>query len=59
VLRRLNTLDELVPPAPGEASGDGILELAFDLPMPGVSGLELVPSGGAATGSGETRPRSG
>lgn len=44
VLRELNTLDELVPPVPGDASGDGVLELAFELPMPGVSGLELVPS---------------
>jgi hypothetical protein len=44
VLRELNTLDELVPPVLVDASGDGVLELAFDLPMPGVSGLELVPS---------------
>jgi xylan 1,4-beta-xylosidase len=44
-LRELNTLDELVPPAPGKVREDGVLELAFDLPMPGLSGLELVPSG--------------
>jgi hypothetical protein len=25
------------------AGGDGVLEFAFDLPMPGVSCLELVP----------------
>ncbi len=37
--------DELVPPVPGDASRDGVLELTFDLPMPDVSGLELVPSG--------------
>jgi xylan 1,4-beta-xylosidase len=45
VLRDRNTLDELMPPASGKANPDGVLELAFDLPMPGVSGLELVPSG--------------
>ena len=42
-LRELNTLDELVPPALGQAGSDGVLELAFHLPMPGVSCLELVP----------------
>ena len=36
----LNTLDELVPPA--RVTG-GLLELAFELPMPGVSYLELAP----------------
>jgi len=44
VLRELNTLDELVPPEAAKVSGDRVVELAFDLPMPGVSGLELVPS---------------
>ena len=39
-LRELNTLDELVPPA--RVTG-GLLELAFELPMPGVSYLELAP----------------
>ena len=41
-LREMNTLDELVAPARVSAV-DGLLELAFDLPMPGVSYLELVP----------------
>jgi xylan 1,4-beta-xylosidase len=41
-LRELNTLDELSPPA-RVAAGGGELEFAFDLPMPGVSYLELVP----------------
>jgi xylan 1,4-beta-xylosidase len=41
-LREMNTLDELAPPA-RVAAGDGMLEFAFDLPMPGVSYLELVP----------------
>ena len=39
-LREMNTLDELVPPA--RVTG-GLLELAFELPMPGVSYLELAP----------------
>ena len=39
-LREMNTLDELVPPTRVTAA-DGLLELAFDLPMPGVSYLEL------------------
>ena len=38
----MNTLDELVPPTQVTAA-DGLLELAFELPMPGVSYLELVP----------------
>jgi hypothetical protein len=38
----MNTLDELSPPV-RVAAGDGMLEFAFDLPMPGVSCLELVP----------------
>jgi xylan 1,4-beta-xylosidase len=42
-LARLNTLDELSPPERATAGGDGVLEFAFDLPMPGVSCLELVP----------------
>jgi xylan 1,4-beta-xylosidase len=42
-LGRLNTLDELGPPERATVGGDGVLELAFDLPMPGVSCLELVP----------------
>ena len=41
-LRETNTLDELVAPAQVSAV-DGLLELAFDLPMPGVSYLELAP----------------
>ena len=41
-LREMNTLDELWPPARIDA-GNGRLELAFDLPMPGVSYLQLVP----------------
>jgi hypothetical protein len=43
VLRELNTLDELGPPTRRAAGGDGALELSFELPMPGVSYLELVP----------------
>ncbi|MGH3189186.1 MAG: hypothetical protein ACRDPY_18835 [Streptosporangiaceae bacterium] len=35
-------LDELVP-ATLTAAEDGLLELGFDLPMPSVSCLELVP----------------
>jgi hypothetical protein len=42
-LRELNTLDELRLPAQVTAGGDGMLELGFDLPMPAVSYLELVP----------------
>ena len=42
-LRELNTLDELGPAARVTADEDGVLELGFDLPMPGVSGLELIP----------------
>jgi xylan 1,4-beta-xylosidase len=42
-LDRANTLDELSPPERVIAGGDGVLEFAFDLPMPGVSCLELVP----------------
>lgn len=38
-----NTLDELGPPERAIAGPDGVLEFAFDLPMPGVSCLELVP----------------
>ena len=41
-LREMNTLDELVPPTRVTA-GNGLLELAFELPMPGVSYLELIP----------------
>jgi xylan 1,4-beta-xylosidase len=41
-LREMNTLDELSPPV-RVAAGDGMLEFAFELPMPGVSCLELVP----------------
>ena len=42
-LGELNTLDELSPPGPVATGGDGQLEFSFDLPMPGVSYLELVP----------------
>ena len=42
-LGKLNTLEELGPPERAAAGGDGVLEFAFDLPMPGVSYLELVP----------------
>jgi Glycosyl hydrolases family 39 len=41
-LREMNALGELGPPARVTA-GNGLLELAFELPMPGVSYLELVP----------------
>jgi xylan 1,4-beta-xylosidase len=44
-LRELNTLDELRPPVRVTADG-GRLEFAFELPMPGISCLELVPSPG-------------
>jgi xylan 1,4-beta-xylosidase len=40
-LSELNTLDELSPPGRAAAGGDGRLEFSFDLPMPGVSYLEL------------------
>ncbi len=43
VLRERNTLDELGPPWAAAAGADGVLELAFELPMPGVSYLELDP----------------
>jgi xylan 1,4-beta-xylosidase len=42
-LDELNTLDELGPRRQDAAGADGVLELAFDLPMPGVSYLEIVP----------------
>jgi xylan 1,4-beta-xylosidase len=42
-LWELNTLEELVTPERRAASGDGLLEFAFKLPMPGVSYLELAP----------------
>jgi xylan 1,4-beta-xylosidase len=43
VLREMNALDELCPPA-RVTTGDGrSLEFAFELPIPGVSYLELVP----------------
>ncbi len=42
-LRELNTLDELGPPRQQAAGADGVLELAFELPMPAVSYLELDP----------------
>jgi xylan 1,4-beta-xylosidase len=42
VLREMNTLDELGPPSRA-AADDGVLEFAFELPMPGVSYLELIP----------------
>jgi len=42
-LRERNTLDELGPPERATAGRDGVLESGFDLPMPGVSCLELIP----------------
>jgi xylan 1,4-beta-xylosidase len=42
-LGELNTLDELGPPQRATSDGDGVLEFVFDLPMPGVSYLELAP----------------
>ena len=42
-LGELNTLDELEPARRVAADRDGVLELAFDLPMPAVSYLEFVP----------------
>jgi xylan 1,4-beta-xylosidase len=41
-LREMNVLDELEPPARVTAR-NGLLKLAFGLPMPGVSYLELIP----------------
>jgi xylan 1,4-beta-xylosidase len=41
-LSELNTLDELGPPQRAAAGQDGRLEFSFDLPMPGVSYLELI-----------------
>jgi xylan 1,4-beta-xylosidase len=43
-LRECNTLDELGPPERVTSGGSGVLELSFDLPMPSVSGLELIPA---------------
>jgi hypothetical protein len=43
-LRERNTLDELGPAERATAGGSGVLELTFDLPMPSVSGLELIPA---------------
>ena len=40
-LRALNTLDELC--APERVSARATPEFTFDLPMPGISYLELVP----------------
>jgi hypothetical protein len=42
-LSEVNTLDELRPAELAAAGGDGMLEFGFDLPMPAVSYLELVP----------------
>jgi xylan 1,4-beta-xylosidase len=42
-LGELNTLDELRPAERAAAGADGMLEFGFDLPMPAVSYLELVP----------------
>jgi xylan 1,4-beta-xylosidase len=42
-LAQRNTLDQLRPPERATASGDGTLEVGFDLPMPAVSYLELAP----------------
>jgi xylan 1,4-beta-xylosidase len=42
-LSQLNTLDELRPAQRAAAGGDGLLEFGFDLPMPGISYLELIP----------------
>ena len=42
-LREANRLEELEPPRRLEAAG-GTVELAFDLPMPSVSLVELVPA---------------
>jgi xylan 1,4-beta-xylosidase len=44
-LGELNTLDELGPAQRAAAGGDGVLEFVFDLPMPGVSYLELAQDG--------------
>jgi xylan 1,4-beta-xylosidase len=44
-LRQANRLEELDPPGRVEAEG-GVVELAFDLPMPSVSLVELVPLAG-------------
>jgi xylan 1,4-beta-xylosidase len=44
VLREMNTLDELGPPEQVAAASEGVLEFSFELPMPGVSFLELAPS---------------
>jgi xylan 1,4-beta-xylosidase len=42
-LRRANRLEELEPPRRAPAAG-GVVEAAFDLPMPSVSLVELVPA---------------
>jgi xylan 1,4-beta-xylosidase len=42
-LREANRLEELEP-ARRVAAGGGAVELAFDLPMPSVSLVELVPA---------------
>jgi xylan 1,4-beta-xylosidase len=43
-LREQNRLEELAPASEAVAGADGLVELSFDLPMPGVSCLELIPS---------------
>ncbi|HEY6314903.1 MAG TPA: hypothetical protein VIY52_29450 [Streptosporangiaceae bacterium] len=42
VLRELNRLEELGASVEAVVGADGTVELSFDLPMPGVSYLELV-----------------
>jgi xylan 1,4-beta-xylosidase len=42
-LREMNSLDELCPAERAVAGDAGQLEFDFDLPMPGVSYLELAP----------------
>jgi xylan 1,4-beta-xylosidase len=42
VLHEANRLEEMVPPS-RVASASGVVELAFELPMPGVSYVELTP----------------
>ena len=43
MLRELNRLEELGASFEAVAGADGTVELSFDLPMPGVSDMELGP----------------
>jgi hypothetical protein len=46
----MNTLDELCPASQVAAENGQPLEFTFDLPMPGISFLELAPLSARTTG---------